>query len=106
MKNEKITSCVVIKSTLEQFRNGLLQLGRDLLLLLNVAHPDVKAVLTAILKIEFLMQDQPEDISNQWVTARVKTDSGKRFISNLSVRKVRVYYCSFASTVLNIWLPN
>ena len=52
------------------------------------------------------MQDQPEDISNQGVPARVKTDDGKRFISNLSARKVRVYYCSFASTVLNIWLPN
>ena len=52
------------------------------------------------------MQDQPEDISDQWVTARVVVGNKKRFISNLLVRKVRVYYCSFASTVLNIWFPN
>jgi len=102
MKSEKITSCVVIKSMLEQFRNGLLELGRDLLSLLKVAYPDADAVLAAIVKIEFLLEDQPEDIRDQWVTARVKTDDSKRFISNLSVREVRVYYCSFASTVLNI----
>jgi len=101
-KSEKSMSCVVIKSTLEQFQNELLELGRALLSLLDVAYPDTKAVLAAIVKIEFLMQDQPEDISDQWVTARVKTDNGKRFISNLSVRKVRVYYCSFPSTVLHI----
>ncbi len=75
-------------------------------MLLDVPYPDTKAVLAAIVKIEFLMKDQPEDISNQWVAARVKTDDGKRFISNISVHKVRVYYCSFASTVLNFWLPN
>ena len=95
MKSEKITSCVVIKSTLEQFRDELLELGRVLLSLLNVAYPDTDAVLAAIVKIGFLMQDQPKDISDQWVTARVKADDGKRFISNLLVRKVRVYYCSF-----------
>jgi len=48
------------------------------------------------------MQDQSEDISDQWVTARVVLGDKKKFISNLPVRKVRVYYCSFASTVLNI----
>ena len=106
MKGKKITSCVVIKSTLEQLREKLLEKGRDLLSLLKVAYPDAKAVLATIVKIEFLLEDQPKDISNQWVTARVKADDGKRFISNLLVRKVRVYYCSFASTVLNIWSPN
>jgi len=104
MKSEKSTPCIVIKSTLDQFRKELLELGRALLLLLDVPYPDMKAVLAAIVKIEFLMQDQPEDISDQWVTTRVKTDDGKRFILNLSVRKVRVYYCSF--TVLYFWLPN
>ncbi len=106
MKSEKNTSCVVIKSTLEQLQEKLLEQGPALEELLKAAYPDTKAVLTTIGKIEFLMQDQPEDIRGQWVTARVKTDDGKRFISNLSVRKVRVYYCSFASTVLNIWFPN
>ena len=101
-KSEKSMSCVVIKSTLEQFQNELLELGRALLSLLDVAYPDTKAVLAAIVKIEFLMQDQPEDISDQWVTARVVLGDKKKFISNLPVRKVRVYYCSFASTVLNI----
>ena len=91
----KSTSCVVIKSTLEQLREELLEQGRALKELLEVAYPDAGAVLAAIEKIEFLMQDQPEDISDQWVTACVKADDGKRFISNLLVRKVRVYYCSF-----------
>jgi len=50
---------------LEQFRNELLKLGRALLSLLDVPYPDTKAVLAAIVKIEFLMQDQPEDISDQ-----------------------------------------
>ena len=102
----KSSYCVVIKLTLEQLREELLEQGRALEELLKAAYPDTKAVLAAIGKIEFLMQDQPEDIRDQWVTARVKTDDGKKFISNLSVREVRVYYCSFASTMLYIWLPN
>jgi hypothetical protein len=49
------------------------------------------------------MQDQTVDISDHWVTARVKTaDDGKRFISDRSVREVRLYIVLFASTVLNI----
>ena len=95
MKSEKITSCVVISSTLEQLREELLEQGRDLLSLLKVAYPDADVILVTIVKIEFLMQDQPEDISDQWVTARVVVGNKKRFISNLLVRKVRVYYCSF-----------
>ena len=102
----KSSYCVVIKLTLEQLREELLEQGRALTELLKPAYPDTKAVLAAIERIEFLMQDQTVDISDHWVTARVKTDNGKRFISNLSVRKVRVYYCSFASTVLKFWLPN
>ena len=102
----KSTSCVVIKSTLEQLREKLLEQGRALKELLEVAYLDADAILAAFVKIEFLLEDQPKDISDQWVTARVKADDGKRFISNLLVRKVRVYYCSFASTVLNIWSPN
>ena len=94
MKSEKITSCVVIKSTLEQLQEKLLEQGRALEELLKAAYPDTKAVLAAIGKIEFLMQDQPEDISDQWVTACVKTDDSKKFILNLSVREVRIYYCS------------
>jgi len=106
MKSEKITSRVVIKSTLERFREELLALGHALKELLVVAYPDADAVLAAIRSIEFLMQDKPENISDQWVTARVNTDKGTKFISNHSVCEVGVYYCSFASTVLNILLPN
>ena len=49
-KSEKSMSCVVIKSMLEQFQNELLELGRALLSLLDVAYPDTKAVLAAIVK--------------------------------------------------------
>ena len=76
MKGEKITSCIAIKSTLEQIREVLLEKGCDLLSLLKVANPDAKAVLAAIVKIEFLLEDQPKDISDQWVIARVKADDG------------------------------
>jgi len=106
MKSEKITSRVVIKTTLEQFREVLLEQGSALKELLKAAYPDANAVLAAIRSIEFLIQDQPEDLSDKWDTARVNTDKGTKFISNLLVPEVRVYYCSFASTVLNIWLPN
>jgi len=106
MKSEKITSRVVIKTMLEQFREVLLEQGGALKELLKVAYPDANAVLAAIRSIEFLLEDQTEDISNKWVIACVKTDKGTKFISNLLVREVRVYYCFFASTVLDIWLPN
>ena len=91
MKSEKITSHVVIKSTLEQFRDELLALGRALKELLKVVYPDVDAILTAIRSIEFLLEDQSEDIRDKWVTPRVKTDEGTKFISNRAVREVRVY---------------
>ncbi len=91
MKGEKITSCVVIKSTLEQLQEELLALGRALKELLKVAYPDADAVLAAIRSIEFLLEDQTEDIRDQWVTARVKTDEGTKFISNRVVCEVRVY---------------
>ena len=99
----KSSYSVVIKLTLEQLREELLEQGRALTELLKPAYPDTKAVLAAIERIEFLMQDQTVDISDHWVTARVKTaDDGKRFISDRSVREVRLYIVLFASTVLNI----
>ena len=64
-KGEKIASCVVISSTLQQLWTELLEKGRDLRMLLEVAYSDVDAVLVAVEKIEFLLQDNPE------VTARV-----------------------------------
>jgi ribosomal 50S subunit-associated protein YjgA (DUF615 family) len=91
MKSEKITSRVVIKSTLERFREELLARGRALKELLEVAYPDADAVLAAIRSIEFLLEDQSEDIRDKWVTSGVKTDEGTKFISNRAVREVRVY---------------
>ncbi len=102
----KSLHCVVIKLTLEQLRKELLEQGRALTELLKPAYPDTKAVLAAIERIEFLMQDQTVDISDHWVTPRVKTtDDGKKFISDFSVREVRFYIVLFAFTLLNIWSP-
>ena len=99
----KSSYCVVIRSSLQQLREELLEQGRALTELLKPAYPDTKAVLAAIERIEFLMQDQTVDISDHWVTARVKTaDDGNRFLSDRSVREVRLYIVLFASTVLNI----
>ncbi len=57
MSSEKITSRVVIKSTLEQFWEELLARGRALKELLEVAYPDADAVLATIRSIEFLLED-------------------------------------------------
>ncbi len=91
MKSEKITSRVVIKSMLERFREELLTLGCALKELLVVPYPDADAVLATIRSIEFLLEDQSEDIRDKWVTSRVKTDEGTKFISNRAVCEVRVY---------------
>ena len=66
-------------------------------MLLEVAYPDVDAVLVAVENIKFLLQDHPEDISNQWVTARVVVGDKKKIISNLPVRKVSIllFFCIY-----------
>ena len=56
-----------------------------------MAYPDANAVLAAIARIKSLLEDQPEDIRDKWVTSRVKTDEGTKFISNYTIREVRVY---------------
>ena len=68
MKSETITSRVVIKSMLERFQVELLALGRALKELLVVPYPDADAVLATIRSIEFLLEDQSEDIRDKWVT--------------------------------------
>ena len=50
MKGKKITSCVVINSTLQQLREELLEKGLDLRMLLEVAYPDADAILVAVKK--------------------------------------------------------
>ena len=64
-------SCIVISSTLEQLQEELLEQGRALKELLEVAYPDTDAILAAMVNIEFLLEDQSKDISDQWVTAHV-----------------------------------
>ncbi len=91
MTGKKILSCVVIKSTLQELRDGLIEKGHALQELLEVKHPDADAVLVAVEKIMFLLQDHPVDISDQWVTARAAViGDKKKIISNLPVRKVSI----------------
>jgi len=99
MKGKKITSCVVINSTLQQLREELLEKGLDLQMLLEVAYPDADAVLVAVKKIEFLLQDQSEDISDQWVTTHVVIGDKKKIISNLPVCKVSIlsFFCIYCA---------
>jgi len=65
MKGKKNSSCVFIKSMLQQLRTELLEKGRDLRMLLEVAYSDADVILVAVEKIKFLLQDHPEDISDQ-----------------------------------------
>ncbi len=90
MKGKKISSCVVIKSTLQQLQDGLLEKGRDLQDLLKADFPNADAVLIAVEYIKFLLQIHPVDISNQWVTARVVVGDKKKIISNFPVCKVSI----------------
>ena len=77
----------------------LLEKGRDLLMLLEVAYPDADAVLVAVEKIKFLLQDHPEDISDQWVTPSVVVGDKIKIISNLSVCKVSIlsFFCIYCA---------
>ncbi len=91
MKGKKISSCVVIKSTLQELQDGLIEKSHALQELLEVKHPDADAVFVAVEKITFLLQDHPVDISNQWVTARAAVvGDKKKIISNRFVRKVSI----------------
>jgi hypothetical protein len=58
--------------------------------LLKVAYPGADAVLSAVEKIKFLLEDHPKGICNQWVTAHVMVDDKKKIISNKLVREVSV----------------
>jgi hypothetical protein len=86
MKGKKISSCVVLKSTLHELRDELLEKGRVLQDLLEADFPDAGAVLVAINSINSLLWD----ISNQWVSARVVVGDEKKFIANLRVREVSI----------------
>ena len=91
MKGQKISSCVVIKSTLQQLRTKLFNEGFALGKLLEAKYPGADAVLSAVEKIKFLLEDHPVDICGQWVTAHVVVGDKKKFISNCRVLKVSIF---------------
>ena len=100
--NTMISSYVAINSTLQELRNELIEKGHALQVLLECKHLNAVAALGAVEDIESLLQDQPVDISNQWVTARARdVDGKKKFISDHKVRRVSIV-ALFASTVCNI----
>jgi hypothetical protein len=94
--------CVIIKprQTLKQLQKKLCDGGFALGELLLVDFPDVDAVLAAVEKIEFLLQDHPMSICDQWVTAHVMVGRKKKFISSTLVREVSklllllCFYCA------------
>ena len=98
----KKSRCVVIKSTLtlKQLQEELCNAGFALGELLLVDFPDVDAVLATVEKIEFLLQDHPMSICDQWVTAHVMVGRKKKFISSTLVREVSIllllfcFYCA------------
>ena len=91
MKGQKILSCVVIKSTLQQLRTKLFNEGFALGNLLKAEYPGADAVLSAAEKIKFLLEDHSVDICDQWVTAHVVVGDKKKLISNRRVHKVSIF---------------
>ena len=87
---KKYSSLVEINSTLTQLRAALIKKGRVLQELLEVEYPGADAVCSAIGEIQNLLEY--DDLCNVWVSAHVKVDDGKKFISNRGVREVRVLF--------------
>ena len=66
----------------------LLEKGCVLQELLDVQYPGADAVCSAVGEIHNLLEH--DDICNVWVSAHVKVDDGKKFLSNRDVCKVSV----------------
>jgi hypothetical protein len=99
MKGQKILSCVVSQSTLKQLQMKLFDEGFALGKLLEVAYPDVDAMLSAVGKIKFLLEDHCVGICNQWVTIHVMVGDKKKSVPNRLVREVSIsllfcFYCA------------
>ena len=99
MKGQKILFCVVIQSMLKQLQTKLFNEGFALRKLLEVAYQGADAVLSAVGKIKFLLEDHHVGICNQWVTAHVMVGDKKKIISNHLVREVSIsllfcFYCA------------
>ena len=92
-KNKNYSPLVEINSTVEQIWEGLLDdTGRSLQALLKADFPDVDAVCSAVEKIKYLLEDNPVDICDRWVSAHVVADNVNRFISNRNVRAVSILF--------------
>ena len=87
---KKYSSILEIKSTLQELRKGLVDIGHALQKLLEAVYPDAGAIRSAVLEIKHLLEDHRVDISDQWVTAHVVVDDDKKFISNHLVCKVSI----------------
>ena len=85
---EKFTGHVEISSTLQRLREVLLEKGCILQGLLDVEYPGADVVCSACGEIHNLLEH--DDICNVWVSAHVKVDDRRKFISNRDVREVSV----------------
>ncbi|MBV5267942.1 MAG: hypothetical protein JZU67_05460 [Burkholderiaceae bacterium] len=85
---KKYSGLVEISSTLQKLRAALLKKGRVLQGLLEVPYPGADAVCSAVGGIHNLLEH--DDICNVWVSAHVKVDDRRKFISNRDVREVSV----------------
>ena len=91
MKGKKISPCIVNDSTLKNLQTELIERGRVLLELLGRPFPSADAVLAAISSIHNLLHHEGR-ICNVWVTAHVKEDNTRRYITNKEVRAVSILF--------------
>ena len=85
---KKFLRLVKISSTLQQLQMELLEKGRALQGLLDVKYPGADAVCSTAGNIHVLLDR--DDICDVWVSAHVKVDVRKKFISNQDVPKVSI----------------
>ena len=81
----------VINLTVQNLRTELIEKGRVLEELLKAAYPGAGAVLVAIQSIHNLLFHEGR-ICNVWVTAHVREDDTRRYITNKKVRAVSILF--------------
>ena len=96
---------IAIESTLQNLRTELIEKGRILKKLRKAAYPDASVILKAIMSIYNLLYHEGR-IGNVWVTAHIREDDTRRYITNLKVREVSIVFMFCAHTVSNIHVPN
>ena len=82
---------VVIDLTLQNLQTELIKRGRVLEELLKAAYPGAGAILVAIQSIHNLLFHEGR-ICNVWVTAHVREDDTRRYITNKKVRAVSILF--------------